>query len=357
MLYVPIRKHLFQNKPYPEFARQIIREVFVPYWYFFLPPYPRRAAYAPALFDNSNWLNPDGNCGFRRPRSNLRKRADWVLHMIGLPFRLFVATIRLVIRPLMYPAVFILGRELLYLPQKRLDLQDAKTKGVRVTGTIRKSRWGPRLRIMLPNSESQLACRHIETHLSEDKDAIIQEALGNDFGSLLDGDTYDLIVHPYYPNNVGFYMLLLYSKFNRNAAAPGEYYQIWTESLITSKTMEPGINCSWNDTTRNISVGVLYGGLVVLLAGIVTWIIRLLITFGLWRLVTGRLSMTFESDTFWRIVVICNDPSDERLGFFLDLPQMLKRGSLMTIGILSVCDFPSPYYWGSRTIVGRVQTE
>ena len=357
MWNVPLQKHLFQNKPYPEFARQIIREVFVPYWYLFLLLHPRRAVYEPALFENAIWFNPDGNYGFRRPRSPLRKRADWVFYVIGFPFRMFVAIIRLVIRPLMYPAVFLLGREFLYLPQKRLILQDAKADGVRVTGTIHCTniRGRPLLRFMLPTSESQLTCHHIAYQFSEDEVAIIQEAFGKDSGSLLDGDMYDLIIHPYYPKGAGYYLHLLYSKCNRNTAAPKEYYQIWTESLLTSKTLEPGIKCSWYDTTRNISVGVLHGGLFVLLAGIVACSIHLLITFGLWRLVTGRVSMTFASGTFWRITIICNDPSDERLGILLDILQVLKGCSLMTIGFSTVCDFPSPYFWDSGTIV--VQTD
>ena len=360
MLNVPVQKHLFQDKPYAIFARQVIREVFVPYWFFFLPPHPRRAVYRPAMFDNDIWFNPDeGSFNLPRRRSPLQKRVDWVTYVIGFPFRIFVAINRLVIRPLMYPSVFILGRELLYLPQKRLALQDAKTNGVHVTGTIHcsdSSRLAPQLRFMLPTSENQHTCHHVESHLSHG-DAVIKEAFGKDSGSLLEGETYDLIVHPYHPKSIGYYLHLLYIKCNKNAAAPNEYYQIWTESLLTSKSMEPGIKCSWYDTARKVSVGVLTGVLFVLLAGTVACSLHLVMTFGMWRLVTGRVSMTFASDTFWRIAVICNDPSDERLGILLDILQVLKGGSLMAIGLSTVCDFRSPYFWDSGTILGHVQPE
>jgi len=65
-----------------------------------------------------------------------RKIFDWVWYWLTLPIRCGIAIVRLIIAPVLYPSLYLLYRELIYLPQQRRELRYIADQGRWTTGEI-----------------------------------------------------------------------------------------------------------------------------------------------------------------------------------------------------------------------------
>ena len=65
-----------------------------------------------------------------------RKMLDWVWYWLIWPIRCGIAIVRLIIAPVLYPSLYLLYRELIYLPQQRRELRYIADRGRWTTGEI-----------------------------------------------------------------------------------------------------------------------------------------------------------------------------------------------------------------------------
>jgi len=219
-LAVPMRKHLFQDLEYTQYAKQIWQDVWIPWWV----QMNRLNRFKSTLFRGE--LPYRANCyrtiGIHQPTPT---KCHICMYVLKMPFRMLVAVVRLVVEPLLYPSFFWFCRELVQFPWQRNVLRRLKTEGIRnVAGRIVRHEHGSlALRINADESSAQSLEYVFRNSRSEP-----EEMLGVAYQDLKIGQTFELTLLPW-DSMEEFVAHLCVGHEKR------EIFDIWTDHRLTNQ--------------------------------------------------------------------------------------------------------------------------
>jgi hypothetical protein len=307
-LYIPWRKHCFSGCSYPGYAKKTLQEYVVP-----VPRWRRalRVHYHP---------------------SKVEKILYWIGYTLRLPFGCFDGLLRLLIAPVLYPALYLLYREFIYAPLQRRCLREVMEEGVGVVGKIQMNRSGKYVKaigfdvsrhsplvaninqgnlhesLLIDDDDDDCDCYHYEYQFCNDRSEV-NALLDKNYDELVMGEEFSLTVVPYR------HPAAYWSNFNN------VYLTVWTPVLLRTKKQQ----------TPPFSLQRL---LLSALAGILFWNLAALLLFHL---------------PVFSVLYLFFIPPDEtsQLRSFWDCYQITPwYASIYFLGGLTiVCKFKPLSYW------------